>query len=164
MIKTIKSIKEISTDSLEPGLILIDNCNSDSHSTSGANIALVFANDHKIPTVYFSLEKKEDDILRNILTTLLTRYTDNLAGLATAPQEEWEKARDGIITLSKAPLLIDDSPDLSIDLMHALAKVIISEQKVRLFIIDGIHLLVEKNPIQLLASIAAALEVTIIAL
>lgn len=164
MVKTIKSNKEISADNLEPGLFIIDDGEEESQTSTAADIAFPLAVDNRIPTVLFSLEKKEDDILRNLLTTLLTRYTDNIAGLATAPQEEWEKDRDGIITLSKAPLLIDDSPDLSIDVMHTLAKVIISEHMVRLFIIDGIHLLVEKNPIQLLEAIAADLDVTIIAL
>ncbi len=105
MVKTIKSIKEISADNLEPGLFLIDY-----------------------------------------------------------GEEEWDKAKNGIITLSKAPLFIDDSPDLSIDEMHTLAKVIISEGKVRVFIIDGIHLLEEENPIKQLEEMAADLNVTIIAL
>ena len=48
--------------------------------------------------------------------------------------------------------------------MHTMAKVIISEQKVRVFIIDGIHLLEENNPIKHLEEMAADLNVTIIAL
>ena len=48
--------------------------------------------------------------------------------------------------------------------MHTMAKVIISEQKVRVFIIDGIHLLEEENPIKHLEEMAADLTVTIIAL
>ena len=164
MVKTIKSIKVLSSTSLEPGLFLIDDGEEESQTSTAADIAFLLAVDNRIPTVLFSLEKKEDDIVREHLTILLSRYTDNIPGLATAPQEEWDKAMEGIVTLSKAPLFIDDSPDLSIDEMHTLAKVIISEEKVRLFIIDGIHLLEEENPIKQLEEMAADLNVTIIAL
>ena len=164
MVKTIKTIKEISIDSLEPGLFLIDDGKEESRTSTAADIAFLLAVDNRIPTVFFSLEKKEDDIVGDLLIILFSRYTDNIAGLAIAPQEEWDKAQNGIITLSKAPLFIDDSPELSIDEMHTLAKVIITEDKVRLFIIDGIHLLEEKNPIKHLEEMAADLNVTIIAL
>ena len=164
MVKTIKSIKVLSSTNLEPGLFLIDDGDEEIQTSTAANIAFLLAVDNRVPTVLFSLEKKEDDIVRDLLTILFSRYTDNIAGLATAPQEEWDKAKNGIITLSKAPLFIDDSPDLSIDEMHTLAKVIISEGKVRVFIIDGIHLLEEENPIKQLEEMAADLNVTIIAL
>ena len=164
MVKTIKSIKDISVDSLETGLILIDDSKGESQTSTASDIAFLLAVDNIIPTVLFSLEKKENDIVREHLTILLSRYTDNIPGLATAPQEEWDKAIEGIVALSKAPLFIDDSPDLSIDEMNTLAKVIISEEKVRLFIIDGIHLLEEENPIKQLEEMAADLNVTIIAL
>ena len=162
--KTIKSIKEISADNLEPGLFLIDDGDEEIQTSTAANIAFLLAVDNRVPTVLFSLEKKEDDIVREHLTILLSRYTDNIPGLATAPQEEWDKVIEGIVTLSKAPLFIDDSPVLSIDEMRSLAKVIISEGKERLFIIDGIHLLEEENPIKQLEEMAADLNVTIIAL
>ena len=144
MVKTIKSIKEISADNLEPGLFLIDDGEEESQTSTAADIAFPLAVDNRVPTVFFSLEKKEDDIVRDLLTILFSRYTDNIAGLA--------------------PLFIDDSPDLSIDEMRSLAKVIISEGKERLFIIDGIHLLEEENPIKQLEEMAADLNVTIIAL
>ena len=164
-VKTIKSIKEISDDNQEPGLFLIDDGEEESQTSTAADIAFLLAVDNRVPTVFFSLEKKEDDIVREHLRILLSRYTDNIPGLATAPQEEWDKAIKGIVTLSKAPLFIDDSPDLlSIDEMHTLAKIIISEQKVRVFIMDGIHLLEEENPINQLEEMAADLNVTIIAL
>ena len=164
MVKTIKSNKEISADNLEPALFLIDDGEEESQTSTAANIAFPLAVDNRIPTVLFSLEKKEDDIVGDLLTILLSRYTDNIAGLATAPQEEWDKDKNGIITLSKAPLFIDDSTEISVGEMHTMAKVIISEQKVRVFIIDGIHLLEEENPIQHLEEMAADLNVTIIAL
>lgn len=164
MVKTIKSIKEISADNLEPGLFLIDDGDEEIQTSTAADIAFPLAVDNRIPTVFFSLEKKEDDIVGDLLTILLSRYTDNFAGLATAPQSEWDKAKNGIITLSKAPLFIDDSTEVSVSEMHTMAKVIISEQKVRVFIIDGIHLLEEGNPIKQLEEMAADLNVTIIAL
>lgn len=164
MVKTIKSIKEISVDNLEPGLFLIDDGEEESQTSTAADIAFPLAVDNRIPTVLFSLEKKEDDIIGDLLTILFSRFTDNIAGLATAPQSEWDKAKYGIITLSKAPLFIDDSTEVSVAEMHTMAKVIISEQKVRVFIIDGIHLLEEENPIKHLEEMAADLNVTIIAL
>ena len=164
MIKTIKSIKEITADNLEPGLFLIDDGEEESQTSTAANIAFPLAVDNRIPTVFYSLEKKEEDVVGDLLTILFSRYTDNIAGLATAPQEEWDKAKNGIITLSKAPLFIDDSTEVSVAEMHTMAKVIISERKVRVFIIDGIHLLEEENPIKHLEEMAADLNVTIIAL
>lgn len=61
-------------------------------------------------------------------------------------------------------MFLDDSTEVSVGEMHTMAKVIISEQKVRVFIIDGIHLLEEENPIKHLEEMAADLNVTIIAL
>lgn len=164
MVKTIKSIKEISADNLEPGLFLIDDSKEEGQTSTAANIAFPLAVDNRVPTVFFSLEKKEEDVVGDLLTILFSRYTDNIAGLATAPQEEWDKAKNGIITLSKAPLFIDDSTEVSVAEMHTMAKVIISEQKVHVFIIDGIHLLKEDNPIKHLEEMVADLNVTIIAL
>ena len=164
MVKTIKSINEISVDNLESGLFLIDDGDEESQTSTAADIAFPLAVDNRIPTVLFSLEKKEDDIVRDLLNILFSRYTDNIAGLATAPQEEWDKAKNGIITLSKAPLFIDDSTEVSVAEMHTMAKVIISEQKVRVFIIDGIHLLEEENSLKQLEEMAADLNVTINAL
>lgn len=164
MVKTIKSINEISVDNLESGLFLIDDGDEESQTSTAADIAFPLAVDNRIPTVLFSLEKKDDDIVRDLLNILFSRYTDNIAGLATAPQEEWDKAKNGIITLSKAPLFIDDSTEVSVAEMHTMAKVIISEQKVRVFIIDGIHLLEEENSLKQLEEMAADLNVTIIAL
>ena len=163
MVKTIISIKELSTDSLEPGLFLIDDGEEESQTSTAAYIAYQLAVDNRVPTVFYSLEKKEEDIVGDLLSILFSRYTVNISELTTASQEEWDKAKDGIITLSKAPLFIDDSPGLSIDEIHSLAKVIISEQKVKLFIIDGVHLLEEENPIQQLETMVADLDVTIIA-
>ncbi len=164
MVKTIKSINEISVDNLESGLFLIDDGDEESQTSTAADIAFPLAVDNRIPTVLFSLEKKEDNIVRELLTILFSRYTDNIAGLATAPQSEWDKAKNGIITLSKAPLFIDDSTEVSVGEMHTMAKVIISEQKVRVFIIDGIHLLEEENSLKQLEEMAADLNETIIAL
>lgn len=164
MVKTIKSINEISVDNLESGLFLIDDGDEESQTSTAADIAFPLAVDNRIPTVLFSLEKKEDNIVRELLTILFSRYTDNIAGLATAPQSEWDKAKNGIITLSKAPLFIDDSTEVSVGEMHTMAKVIISEQKVRVFIIDGIHFLEEENSLKQLEEMAADLNVTIIAL
>ncbi len=64
----------------------------------------------------------------------------------------------------QSPLYFDDSTDLTIDMIHTLERVAISEKKERLIIIDGIHLLEEENPIQRLESMADDLDVTIIAL
>ena len=164
MVKTIKLIKEISADNLEPGLFLIDDREDEKQTSTAANIAFLLAVDNRVPTVFYSLEKKEEDVVGDLLTILFSRYTDNIAGLATAPQEEWDKAKNGIITLSKSPMFIDDSTEVSVAEMHTMAKVIISEQKVRVFIIDGIHLLEKENPIKHLEEMAADLNVTIIAL
>lgn len=160
MVKTIKSIKEISENSLEPGLFLIDDGEEESQTSTAAEVAFPLAVDNRISTVLFSLEKKEDDIVSDLLTLIFSRYTDNIARLATAPKEEWDKAKNGIISLSKAPLFLDDSTEVSVGEMHTMAKVIM----VRVFIIDGIHLLEEENPIKHLEEMAADLNVTIIAL
>lgn len=101
--------------------------------------------DNRIPTVLFSLEKEEGDIVKDLLPIQFSRYTDNIAGLATASEEEWDKVKDEIITLSKTPLFIDYSIEVSVGEMNAMAQIIISEEKVRVIIIDGIYLLEEEN-------------------
>ena len=74
-----------------------------------------------------------------------------------------DRVEDGVIRLSKAPLYIVNHPNPSIDSIHTIAKKVISEKRPGLFVIDGIHLLEEKNPIQLLEAMATDLNVTLIA-
>lgn len=164
MVQTIKSIKDISVDSLETGLILIDDGNGESKMSLGTDIAFLFAVDNRIPTIYYLLDKKAEDLVTILLKKLCSQYTKNDASLSAVTKKEWDSIRDGVISLSKGPLHIDDSSDLTLDMIQTLARVAISEMKERLIIIDGIHLLEEENPIQLLEAMAADLNVTIIAL
>ena len=164
MVKTMKSIKDISVDSLVTGLILINDSNGESKISLGADIAFLFAVDNRIPTIYYSLDKKEEELVSILLNKLCSQYTKNVASLSAAMQKEWDSIQDVIIRLSKSPLYIDDSSDLTIDMIHTLERVAVSEMKERLIIIDGIHLLEEENPIKQLEEMAADLNVTIIAL
>jgi replicative DNA helicase len=86
--KTIRSIKEIAANNLEPVLILIDDSNEEGQTSSGADIVFHFAVKRRLATVYFSLEKKEEDIVSELLTKQNSRYSDNNAGHAAAQQAE----------------------------------------------------------------------------
>lgn len=163
MVKTIKFINELSIESLETGLILINNCEGERQTISNSDIALLFAVDNNVPTVYLSFEHREDIIARELLKKQLARYTNNIAALSSLSQEEMDRVEDGVIRLSKAPLYIVNHPNPSIDSIHTIAKKVISEKRPGLFVIDGIHLLEEKNPIQLLEAMATDLNVTLIA-
>ena len=164
MITNKNSLEDINPDSLATGLIIIEDDKEEGQSTYGADLAFLFAVDNRIPTIYYSLDKKEEDLVSILLNKLCSQYKKNVAILSAATQKEWDSIQDGIIRLSKSPLYIDDSTDLTIDMIHTLERVAISEKKERLIIIDGIHLLEEENPIQRLESMAAELDVTIIAL
>ena len=164
MITTKNSLEDITPDSLATGLIIIEDDKEEGLSTYGADLAFLFAVDNSIPTIYYSLDKKEEYLVSILLNKLCSQYTKNVASLSAAMQKEWDSIQDGIIRLSKSPLYFDDSTDLTIDMIHTLERVAISEKKERLIIIDGIHLLEEENPIQRLESMADDLDVTIIAL
>ena len=164
MITTKNSLEDITPDSLATGLIIIEDDKEEGLSTYGADLAFLFAVDNSIPTIYYSLDKKEEYLVSILLNKLCSQYTKNVASLSAAMQKEWDSIQDGIIRLSKSPLYIDDSTDLTIDMIYTLERVAISEKKERLIIIDGIHLLEEENPIQRLESMADDLDVTIIAL
>ena len=164
MITTKNSLEDIIPDSLATGLIIIEDDKEKGLSTYGADLAFLFAVDNSIPTIYYSLDKKEEYLVSILLNKLCSQYTKNVASLSAAMQKEWDSIQDGIIRLSKSPLYIDDSTDLTIDMIYTLERVAISEKKERLIIIDGIHLLEEENPNQRLESMADDLDVTIIAL
>lgn len=51
MVKTIKSIKEISENSLEPGLFLIDDGEEESQTSTAAEVAFPLAVDNRIIAV-----------------------------------------------------------------------------------------------------------------
>ena len=169
MLQIFKSIKEISANNLElGGLSLVIDSKSESRTSTGANIAFQVAVDNGIPTVYFSIEssRKEDVILRELLTILFYRYAENNGEFATATLKNWEKVKGGIVTLSKAPLFIADSisSEEPIRVMNTMLKNIISDRKVRLVIIDSVRLLEEENPIEHLEDMANDLNVAIIAI
>ena len=87
MLQIFKSIKEISANNLElGGLSLVIDSKSESQTSTGADIAFQVAVDNRIPTIYFSLEssRKEDVILRELLTILFSRYAENNGEFATA--------------------------------------------------------------------------------
>ena len=115
---------------------------------------------------FLTVSRKADVILREILTILFSRYTENNGELATATLKEWEKVKDRIVTLSKAPLFIADSisSEEPIRVINTMLKNIISDRKVRLVIIDSVHLLEEENPIEHLEEMANDFNVTIIAI
>ena len=78
----------------------------------GLNIALNVAMNENIPVGFFSLEMSAEQLVLRLLSTLTNIEVHKLRS-GFFKEEEWPKIVEGINTLSKLPLFIDDTPGLT---------------------------------------------------
>ena len=126
-------------------LIIIAGRPSMGKTALGLNIALNIIKDSKLPLLFFSLEMSKEQIMYRLLS-IETNINQIRLRSGELYQDDWVKLNKIIKILSKLPLFIYDTPDLSIQDIRSKIKTIIFEQnQIGLIIIDYLQLMQNSN-------------------
>lgn len=144
-------------------LIIIAGRPSMGKTALGLNIALNIIKESKLPILFFSLEMSKEQIMYRLLS-IETNINQTRLKSGKLYQDDWVKLNKIIKIMSKIPLFIDDTPNLSIQDIQAKIKTILFEQgQIDLVIIDYLQLMQSpklkmENRVQELSLITRALK------
>ena len=144
-------------------LIIIAGRPSMGKTALGLNIALNILKQSKLPILFFSLEMSKEQIMYRLLSAE-TNINQTRLKSGKLYQNDWVKLNKVIKIMSKIPLFIDDTSDLSIQNIQSKIKTIIFEQgQIELVIIDYLQLMQNlktktENRVQELSLITRALK------
>jgi len=128
------------TSGLQPGeLIIIAARPSLGKTALALNIASYAAIENKKVVGVFSLEMSKESLLARLLCSE-ARINSHKLRTGFTSKEDWEKMRRAMGRLVVAPLLIDDSPALSIMQIRAKARRLKAEKGLDLLIVDYLQL------------------------
>lgn len=100
--------------------------------------------DHKIPTLYFSLEMNSASIVNRIISSVCSIPAHKIQSGRLLPAE-WEALDNNMQAITDAPLYLDDSARLSIYNLSNTARNCVNDHGVRLIIIDYFQLIQTQN-------------------
>jgi replicative DNA helicase len=126
-------------------------------------ISLNIIKNLKLPVLFFSLEMSKEQIMYRILS-METNINQMRLRSGKLYQNDWVKLNKVIKILSKLPLFLDDTPDLSIQHIRSKIKTVLFEQtKIGIIIIDYLQLMQNsnfkiENRVQELAQITRSLK------
>lgn len=155
-------------DSLTQGfqksdLIIIAGRPSMGKTALGLNIAINVIQDSKLPVLFFSLEMSKEQIMYRLLA-METEIDQMRLRSGKLKQKDWIKLNEIIKIISKFPLFIDDTSNLSTQDIRSEIKTIIFEQnQIGLIIIDYLQLMQNskvksENRVQELSQITRSLK------
>ena len=122
-------------------LIILAGRPSMGKTALGLNITLNIIKNLKLPVLFFSLEMSKEQIMYRLLA-IETTITQGKLRSGNLYQNDWTKLNKILKVMSKLPLFIDDSSDLSIQDIRSKIKTIIFEQsQIGLVIIDYLQLI-----------------------
>ena len=133
-------------DSLTQGfqksdLIILAGRPSTGKTALSLNIALNSIKKSQLPILFFSLEMSKEQIIYRLLS-METNINQIRLKNGKLSQPDWAKLTKVIKILSKLPLFIDDTVDLSVNEIRSKIKTILFEQKkIGLVIIDYLQLM-----------------------
>ena len=127
-------------------LIILAGRPSMGKTALGLNIALNIIKNSKLPLLFFSLEMSKEQIMYRLLS-IETNINQTRLRSGELYNEDWIKLNKIIKILSKLPLFIYDTPDLSVQDIRSKIKTILFEQgQIGLIIIDYLQLMQNLNP------------------
>jgi len=105
------------------------------------NLTMTAIRDSKLPILFFSLEMSKEQIVYRLLS-METNINQIRLKNGKLSQSDWVKLTKVIKIVSKLPLFIDDTVDLSINEIRSKIKTILFEQKkIGLVVIDYLQLM-----------------------
>ena len=137
-------------DSLTQGfqksdLIIIAGRPSMGKTALSLNIALNIIKNSKLPILFFSLEMSKEQIMYRLLS-IESNISQSRLRSGKLYKDDWIKVTKIIKIMSKLPIFIDDTPNLSIHDIRSKIKAIIFEQsQIGLIIIDYLQLMQNSN-------------------
>nr|YP_010517073.1 DNA-replication helicase subunit [Haslea karadagensis]UXN44855.1 DNA-replication helicase subunit [Haslea karadagensis]UXN45116.1 DNA-replication helicase subunit [Haslea karadagensis] len=126
-------------------LIVLAGRPSTGKTALSLNIGLNIIKSLKLPVLFFSLEMSKEQIMYRLLSI---EANINQVKLRTGKlsQNDWIRLNKVIKVISKLPIFIDDTPNLSVQDIRSKIKTILFEQsKLGLIIIDYLQLLQNSN-------------------
>ena len=155
-------------DSLTQGfqksdLIIVAGRPSIGKTAFSLSVCLNIINYSKLPVLIFSLEMSKEQIMYRLLS-METKISQSRLRSGKLHKTDWSKLNKIITILSKLPLFIDDSSDLSVQSIKAKIKTIVVQYKmIGLVIIDYLqlmenNLMKNKNRAQELSKITRELK------
>ena len=104
------------------------------------NLAQYIAVKNKVPTAIFSLEMSKDQHVNRLLS-MESKVDSQLIRTGNLSANDWEKLIESAGDISKAPLIIDDTPGISISELRSKCRKFKLENDLGLVIIDYLQLM-----------------------
>ena len=104
------------------------------------NLAQYIAVKNKVPTAIFSLEMSKDQLVNRLLS-MESKVDSQLIRTGNLSANDWEKLIESAGDISKAPLIIDDTPGISISELRSKCRKFKLENDLGLVIIDYLQLM-----------------------
>jgi len=145
-------------------LIIIAGRPSMGKTALSLNIAINIIQNSKLPILFFSLEMSKEQIMYRLLA-METSVNQIRLRNGKLSQNDWVKVNRMINILSKLPLFIDDTSDLSIQNIRSKIKTLIFEQnQIGLVIVDYLQLMQDsklklESRVQELSQITRSLKI-----
>jgi len=129
------------TNGLQPGeLIIIAGRPSMGKTAFGLNIAEHLAIVERRPVVFFSLEMSRQQVTQRILCSR-ARVNAHLLRRGRHSSDDMQRLQQVAADLDDAPLLVDDTSDLTILELRARARMAARKQKIRAVFVDYLQLM-----------------------
>lgn len=109
-------------------------------STLGLDIARAAAIGHNKASVIFSLEMSREEITKRMLSAEANVKLSNLTKGPMGPND-WERLAHTAAKVSKAPLFIDDSPNMSLMEIRAKCRRLKQQHNLQLVVVDYLQLM-----------------------
>lgn len=109
------------------------------------SIAKNVAIDQRIPTLFFSLEMSTPQLTRRIVSNLCELETEKIR-TNTCDEREHEIYEEGMKRIKNSPLMIDDSPSLSMLELALKVRRMVIKHGIRLVIVDFLQLMERAGP------------------
>ena len=104
------------------------------------NLAQYIAVKNKVPAAIFSLEMSKDQLVNRLLS-MESKVDSQLIRTGNLSANDWEKLIESAGDISKAPLIIDDTPGISISELRSKCRKFKLENNLGLVIIDYLQLM-----------------------
>lgn len=129
------------TSGLQPSdLILVAARPSMGKTAFVLNLAQYIAVRNKVPTAIFSLEMSKDQLINRVLS-MESKVDSQAMRTGNLTQADWEKLIESAGVISEAPLIIDDTPGISIGELRSKCRKYKLENNLGLVIIDYLQLM-----------------------
>jgi len=157
-----KSLDNLLSGFQKSDLIILAARPSVGKTTLALDIVRNVACRQNIPTAIFSLEMSSQQLVDRILASESRVDSWKLRTGKISAQEDFDRIRDALDSLSKAPIFIDDEPSNNIMKMKTVARRLKAEHGLGLIVVDYLQLMVPRRTsdsmVQMVTEISRSLK------